>query len=98
MIILVKKLIGSVVLAMLCNCAWAGVVTPANAEEVTLMAGAAEISLTEKELIGLYILMRNSEMNLDAHLSALLLRVEKILYRRLTIEDIEKIDEVYKKI
>ena len=62
------------------------------------MPGAADISLSEKELVGLYILLKNSEMNLDVHLSALLLKIEKILYSRLTVEDIEKIDEVYKKI
>jgi hypothetical protein len=53
--------------------------------------------LTEKELIGLYMTLKMKEQTLDDTMARVLLRIEKILYGRLTVEDMENIEKAYER-
>jgi hypothetical protein len=48
-----------------------------------------EVVLSEKEVEELYVLLRPRETELDEALQGLLQRIEKSLFERLTIEEIE---------
>ena len=54
--------------------------------------------LTDKELIGLYMSLKNNEMALDGTMARVLLRIEKILYRKLTVAEMENIESAYDRI
>ncbi len=60
------------------------------------MPGITQMLFSEKELIGLYILLKGGEDTLDFTMSKLLSRVESYLYQKLTIEELENIDFVYR--
>ncbi len=51
--------------------------------------------LTDKESIGLYMRLKKDESALDDTMTRVLLRIEKILYRQLTVEDMENIESTY---
>lgn len=59
------------------------------------MFGVTEILLSEKELIGLYMLLKGREESLDFTMAKLLSRLEGKLYQRLTIEELENIGDLY---
>ena len=52
------------------------------------------ISLTDQELITLYAWLKRDEMNLGKDMRGVLSKLEKILYEKLTIEEIEEIFEL----
>jgi hypothetical protein len=56
-----------------------------------------KLTLEGLELMGLYILLRNHESEIDETLSTLLDRVENIMFSTFSIEEVEKIDELYRK-
>ncbi len=60
------------------------------------MSGITQMLFSEKELIGLYILLKGGEDALDFTMSKLLSRIENYLYQKLTIEELENIDFVYR--
>ena len=61
------------------------------------MAGNNAIVLSDKELVGLYIWLKPRENDLDLILLNLLSRMEKFLYQTMTIEEIETIQDIYRK-
>ncbi len=61
------------------------------------MAGNNAIVLSDKELVGMYVWLKPRENELDLILLNLLSRMEKILYQTMTIEEIETIQDIYRK-
>ena len=61
------------------------------------MAGNNAIVLSDKELVGLYVRLKPRENELDLILLNLLSRMEKILYQTMTIEEIETIQDIFRK-
>ena len=59
------------------------------------MQAQAQIVLSAKEIMGLYMLLKKQEMVLDATMCAALGKIEKILYAQLTVEEIESIQSLY---
>ena len=55
------------------------------------MADRCQLTLSEEELVGLFILMKKGEMLLDSIMSRFLHKLEKEIYRRLTVEEIERL-------
>ena len=55
------------------------------------MPESIEITLSEAELRELYVQLKRQESQLGNELRSLLFRIEKSLYERLTIEDIERL-------
>ncbi len=55
------------------------------------MPESIEITLTEVELKVLYVQLKRQESQLGNELHGLLFRIEKSLYEKLTIEDIERL-------
>jgi hypothetical protein len=51
--------------------------------------------IAEKELYGLYLLLKKQELNIDSTMNQLLIRLEKILYTHLTIDEIENLSQHY---
>lgn len=56
-----------------------------------------QILLSEKELLGIYMLLKAQESGLDITMSKLLNRIEKYLYQSLTIEELENLEDTYQK-
>lgn len=50
-----------------------------------------EVALTEKDVEELYVLLKPREVDLQEPLQGLLKRIEKSLFERLTIEEIENL-------
>lgn len=48
------------------------------------------LTLTEEEIEGLYVLLKPREERLSEPLAGLLARIERTLYDRLTIEELER--------
>jgi hypothetical protein len=55
------------------------------------MPESIEITLTEVELKELYVQLKRQESQLGKELHGLLFRIEKSLYEKLTIDDIEQL-------
>jgi len=55
------------------------------------MPESIEITLTEVELKELYVQLKRQESQLGKELHCLLFRIEKSLYEKLTIDDIEQL-------
>ena len=55
------------------------------------MPESIEITLTEVELKELYVQLKRQESQLGKELHGLLFRIEKSVYEKLTIEDIERL-------
>ncbi len=55
------------------------------------MPESIEITLSEAELRELYVQLKRQESQLGNELHGLLFRIEKSLYEKLTIEDIERL-------
>lgn len=55
------------------------------------MPESIEITLSEAELRELYVQLKRQESQLGNELHSLLFRIEKSLYEKLTIEDIERL-------
>lgn len=51
------------------------------------------ISVERQEIIELYLLLRRSPDDLSVSLRALLSRIERLLYDRLTIEELERLED-----
>ena len=49
------------------------------------------ITLSDQEVKELYVQLKRQESQLDSRLQMLLLRIEKVLYEKLTIEEIESL-------
>jgi hypothetical protein len=58
----------------------------------------SEFPLKEREILAVYIILKDRETNLDDTQLQLLDRLERVLYRELTIDELENIRELYKKI
>jgi len=62
------------------------------------MSDAAQIPQLEVEgddLVGLYVMLKRQEEELDWSMNALLNRVERELFRHLSIEEMESLEERY---
>ena len=55
------------------------------------MPESIEITLSEAELRELYVQLKRQESQLGKELHGLLFRIEKSLYEKLTIDDIEQL-------
>jgi hypothetical protein len=55
------------------------------------------VTVDGRDLIGLYLFLKNREPELDIRLRSLLDRIERILFTRLSIDDFENLEEKYKK-
>jgi hypothetical protein len=56
---------------------------------------AVRIELAGRRAVGLYLLLRRHEDELDGHTLAVLNDLERELFERLSIEDMERIEELY---
>jgi hypothetical protein len=54
------------------------------------------IPLKGKQLLGVYLLLKEKEPE-EGPLSDLMVTIEKYLYDRLSIDEMEKVEELYKK-
>jgi hypothetical protein len=59
------------------------------------MDAVTEVLLSDKELIGLFMMLKDREESLDITMAKLLSRLEGTLYQKLTIEELENIGDVY---
>ncbi len=55
------------------------------------------IFLQGNELIGIYLLLVKNESSLDENQQRIKRKIEKILFESLSIEELESIEELYKK-
>ncbi len=55
------------------------------------MSESIEITLTESELKSLYVQLKRVEGQLGEDMRRLLIRIEKALYEKLTIEELEEL-------
>lgn len=53
------------------------------------------LSLTDREVVALYIMLKPKEMSLDSTMISLLERLESTMFESLSIEQVESIDQVY---
>ena len=60
------------------------------------MSGATSLVFTDAELMGLYMMLKDRENGLDWTMRKLLNRLERHVYRMLTIEELESIEEAYR--
>jgi hypothetical protein len=54
-----------------------------------------DLFLTEKEIIGIYLLLKDNELKLDKTMQMLYNNLEKRIQSELTIEEFENIKELY---
>ena len=54
------------------------------------------IRMNGRELMALYLLLRREEDRLDEELLFLLGRIEEMLFSRLSIDEMERIDDLYR--
>lgn len=52
--------------------------------------------LSGREIVGAYLFLKGREAELDETLSQLLARIEKALFARLSIEEFERLEELYR--
>lgn len=55
------------------------------------------IEINDHELVGLYLLLKSNEMELDDTLQGLLGKTAKVLYANLSVEQLENISDLYRK-
>ncbi len=53
--------------------------------------------LQGNELVGIYLLLKENENNLDNTQLSVKTRIEKILFTSLSIEELESLEDLYKK-
>ena len=53
------------------------------------------MELTNREIIGLYLLLNENAENLDLNMKKLSNKIEKLLYDRISIQELEKLDSLY---
>jgi len=56
-----------------------------------------KVPIENREVAGLYLLLKGEERRLDATLSALLSRLERALYSVLSIDEMEHLNELYER-
>jgi len=61
------------------------------------MSGPTPFVFTEAEVMGLYMILKDRESELDYTISKLLNRLERHLYGTLTIEELENIEQAYRR-
>jgi hypothetical protein len=54
------------------------------------------VTVEGRELIGLYLFLKDREPELDMRLRSLVDRLEQVLFTRLSIDDFENLEEKYK--
>lgn len=52
-------------------------------------------ALTDRELVGVYLLLRRHASELDTTLTRLMMRMEKDLFAYLSIDEFERLGELY---
>jgi hypothetical protein len=57
----------------------------------------SEFSLKDREILAVYLMLKDSEGELDETLLKLLDRLSRQLYRNLTIDEFENIRELYRR-
>lgn len=55
------------------------------------------IELNEREAAGIYLQLKKNDGELDITLCRLLTRIEKELYARLSIQELENLEELYRR-
>lgn len=53
------------------------------------------ITLGNREVIGLYLNLKNQEETIDSELQSILSRIERLLYEKLSVEEIENLSKHY---
>ena len=53
------------------------------------------IPLNGREIMGLHLLLKDREMELDETMQGLLFKTEKLLYERLSVEELENLSQLY---
>jgi hypothetical protein len=56
----------------------------------------SEFTLKDREILGVYLVLKDRENELDGTLLKLLNRLERELYRQLTIDEFERVRELYR--
>lgn len=54
------------------------------------------ISLNGREIVGLHLLLKANEMELDETLQVVLQKTEKVLYEKLSVEELENLSDLYR--
>lgn len=54
-----------------------------------------QLSLTKKELYGLYFILKRQELRLEDTMYGFLIKLEKLLYATMTIEEMESLKGQY---
>lgn len=54
------------------------------------------IDFDEKTLTGLYLLLRENEDNLDDTMYTLYRRIEKVIFEKFSVGEIERLDQIYR--
>ena len=52
--------------------------------------------LSGREFVAIYLFLKNREEGLDGTLMKLLARMERVLYERLSIDEFERLEELYR--
>lgn len=55
------------------------------------------IDLSNREIVGLYLVLSKQEEDLDLNLQMLANRIEKYLFDKISIQELEKLEELYKR-
>ncbi|TFG65187.1 MAG: hypothetical protein E4H36_00780 [Spirochaetales bacterium] len=53
------------------------------------------INLTEMEMLGLYVLLRRHEKDLDSNTAGIKHKIEELLFDLLTIDELENLEQSY---
>jgi hypothetical protein len=62
---------------------------------VTQPGDKAELALSEREMVALYLLLAGNEDSLDDSQRAILARLTALIYDRLSVDELENIDGYY---
>ena len=55
------------------------------------------MKIDASEALGLYVFLKSRESETDSCLGGLLTRIERLIYDKLSVEELENITEVYRK-
>lgn len=55
------------------------------------------IDLSNREIVGLYLVLSKQEEDLDLNLQMLANRIEKYIFDKISIQELEKLEELYKR-
>jgi hypothetical protein len=53
------------------------------------------MNITNNDLIGIYLFLKKNELQLDQRLERLMIKIEKLLFSTLSIEEFENLEHYY---